>query len=221
MYELELLSQVHCYLKTEHEFTAAEVEALLAFQSPLEVARWCWEDNPHEHSFPIWELLNIIKAYERFPLTDTGISIYQVRIQQLKKVLNENFNDFNDALLKLEKQDIIQQSRSIANTQEAYQYMREYFNYQPDEVEMLLTLQNPLKYIAEHWPSPVSELLDVDETIQEKISEIPDEIEYPRREPPANLPQSKASIREQLQKNTQEAGHRNSSGKKSRDMETR
>lgn len=221
VYELEMLSQVHCYLKTEHEFTAAEVEALLAFQSPLDVARWCWEDNPYEHSFPICELLKIIKAYERFPLTDAGISVYQVRIKQLKTILDENFNDFNAGLLKLEKRDIIQQSRYIANMQEAHSYMKEYFDYKPDEVESLLALKNPLKYIADHWPSPVSELLDVDETIQESISEIPDAAEYPRREAPIDLQQGKGSVREQLQKTSQEAGQHNSTAKKSRDSDAR
>ena len=54
------LADLHYYLKAEHEFTPAEVEALLSFQDPLDVAHWCWEDNPHEHSFPICELLDKI-----------------------------------------------------------------------------------------------------------------------------------------------------------------
>ena len=83
--------------------------------------------------------------------------------------------------------------------------MKEYFDYKPDEVEALLALKNPLKYIADHWPSPVSELLDVDETIQERINEIPDEAEYPRRESLIDLQQGKVSVREQLQKTSQEA----------------
>ena len=68
VYELQDLSALHYYLKAEHEFTPAEVEALLEFKDPLNVARWCSEDNTHAHSFPICELLNEINAYERFEL---------------------------------------------------------------------------------------------------------------------------------------------------------
>ena len=52
IYELQDLAQLHYYLKVEHPFTPAEVEALLSFQDPLEVARWCKEENTHTHSFP-------------------------------------------------------------------------------------------------------------------------------------------------------------------------
>ena len=55
IYELQDLAQLHYYLKVEHPFTPAEVEALLSFQDPLEVARWCKEENTHAHSFPICE----------------------------------------------------------------------------------------------------------------------------------------------------------------------
>lgn len=61
IYELQDLAQLHYYLKVEHPFTPAEVEALLSFQDPLEVARWCKEENTHAHSFPICELLNEIR----------------------------------------------------------------------------------------------------------------------------------------------------------------
>ena len=40
IYELQGLSELHYYLKVEHVFTPAEVEALLSFQDPLDVARW-------------------------------------------------------------------------------------------------------------------------------------------------------------------------------------
>ena len=72
IYELQDLAQLHYYLKVEHPFTPAEVEALLSFQDPLEVARWCKEENTHAHSFPICELLNEIRAYERFAPAQAG-----------------------------------------------------------------------------------------------------------------------------------------------------
>ena len=66
IYELQELAELHYYLKVEHEFTPAEVEALLEFQDPLDVARWCKEENSHEHSFPICELLKEIDAEKNF-----------------------------------------------------------------------------------------------------------------------------------------------------------
>lgn len=68
LYHFQELAELHCYLKTAHTFTAAEVEALLRFDDPLEVAAACWEENPHEYSFPICELLEELHAYEKFPL---------------------------------------------------------------------------------------------------------------------------------------------------------
>ena len=66
VYRLQGLAEVHCYLKTAHEFNAAEVEALLHFADPLNVAYCCWEENPHEYSFPICDLLQETKAQEHF-----------------------------------------------------------------------------------------------------------------------------------------------------------
>lgn len=66
VYRLQGLAEVHCYLKTAHEFDPAEVEALLHFADPLNVAYCCWEENSHEYSFPICDLLRETKAWEYF-----------------------------------------------------------------------------------------------------------------------------------------------------------
>ena len=70
VYELQGLAEVHCYLKTMHDITPDEADALLRFADPLAVAYACWEDNPHTYSFPIRELLEQIKAEENFPLAE-------------------------------------------------------------------------------------------------------------------------------------------------------
>ena len=44
VYRLQGLAEVHCYLKTVHEFNSAEVDALLQFADPLEAAEACWEN---------------------------------------------------------------------------------------------------------------------------------------------------------------------------------
>lgn len=70
VYRVQELAELHCYLKTEHEYTAAEVEDLLRFADPLEAALACWEANPYEYSFPIDTLLKATGAYERFTLAE-------------------------------------------------------------------------------------------------------------------------------------------------------
>lgn len=70
VYELQGLAEVHCYIKTMHDITPDEADALLRFADPLAVAYACWEDNPHTYSFPICELLEQIKAEENFQLAE-------------------------------------------------------------------------------------------------------------------------------------------------------
>ena len=70
VYGLQGLAELHCYLKTVHQFEPAEVEALLQFADPLAAANLCWEENSHEYSFPICDLLRETKAKERLPLAE-------------------------------------------------------------------------------------------------------------------------------------------------------
>ena len=70
VYGLQGLAEVHCYLKTVHQFDSAEVEALLQFDDPLWAASICWEENSHEYSFPICDLLRETRAKERLPLAE-------------------------------------------------------------------------------------------------------------------------------------------------------
>ena len=67
VYHLQGLAEVHCYLKTVHQFGSAEVEALLQFADPLEAAKICWEENSHKYSFPICDLLKETGAKDRLP----------------------------------------------------------------------------------------------------------------------------------------------------------
>ena len=66
VYRLQGLAEVHYYLKAAHQFDPAEVEALLQFADPLNVAYHCWEENSHEYSFPICDLLRETRAHEIF-----------------------------------------------------------------------------------------------------------------------------------------------------------
>ena len=60
---------VHYHLVKEHQFTNAEVEALLEFADPLEVATACWEANTSA-DFDICDMLDKINAKSDYPLAD-------------------------------------------------------------------------------------------------------------------------------------------------------
>ena len=70
VYGLQGLAEVHCYLKTVHQFVPAEVGALLEFADPLEAAYLCWEESIHQYSFPICDVLKETSARERLPLAE-------------------------------------------------------------------------------------------------------------------------------------------------------
>ena len=89
IYELQLLSELHYYLKTEHPFTPAETEALLAFKDPLNVARWCSEERGHSYSFPICELLDKIKAYDRFEQLPQEKTSLRERLQDAARIVKD------------------------------------------------------------------------------------------------------------------------------------
>lgn len=121
IYELQDLAALHYYLKVEHEFTPAEVEALLSFQDPLDVAHWCWEENTHEHSFPICELLDKIDAFQRFEQINEETS--PDRMLGLIKRLGQNWVSLRDDWLSMDKEILIAKAPEIAAAQDVYAYV--------------------------------------------------------------------------------------------------
>ena len=89
VYNLQSLAEVHCYLKTVHQFDSAEVEALLQFADPLAAAHLCWEENSHEYSFPICGLLRETGAKERLPLAEPEPPKRQSVREQLRTAMKE------------------------------------------------------------------------------------------------------------------------------------
>ena len=57
LYQLQGMTEVHCLLKNQHPFTPQEVNELLKFQNPLEVAHACWEENPDRYAFDICRII--------------------------------------------------------------------------------------------------------------------------------------------------------------------
>lgn len=190
IYELQDLAQLHYYLKVEHPFTPAEVEALLSFQDPLEVARWCKEENTHTHSFPICELLEKIGAYhkfDRFPPAQAD-----PRTELIKR-LGQNYFAYMEKLDSLSTGALVANAREIATVQEVYTYLAEHYTFQPGEAELLLRLDDPLGYISGRWPQNVYDTFPVEDKVAEDIWELSQEAE------PLQL-QASGSVKDRLQK---------------------
>ena len=89
VYRLQGLAEIHCYLKTAHQFGPAEVEALLHFADPLDVTYNCWENNRHEYSFPICDLMREIRAEELFEPAEPGPPAKSSVREQLQAAMRE------------------------------------------------------------------------------------------------------------------------------------
>ena len=191
-YLLQGLSETHYYLKVEHDFKPNEVAALLQFTDPLVVARECWEERDPEKGFPICDLLNKIKAYDRFPLVDpAGYAQQQEQMEnKLKAVLDQNMADFHASLLSMDKEDIIAKSGRISIMQDAYDFIKE-FEFKRSDVETLLRMENPLEFVANHWPSDMDGLFDMAALIGEAIDEAgKDAVAQQEAEQPAPVKES-------------------------------
>ena len=190
IYELQDLAQ-----KVEHPFTPAEVEALLSFQDPLEVARWCKEENTHAHSFPICELLEKIGAYQKFDRSSLAQEDLQV---ELIKRLGQNYFSYMEKLDSLSTGALVASAREIATVQEVYTYLTEHYAFQPGEAELLLRLDDPLGYMAERWPKNVYDTFPVEDKVAEDIWDISQEAK------PLQL-QERGSMKDRLQKAIQQS----------------
>lgn len=173
--ELGKLFERHRYLKNDHDFAPGEAEALLSFCDPLEVAQSCWEENNHEDSFPICELLDSIRAYDEFHLTqEEQKRRMEPQFQALKERLDQNLAAYNASLMDMSKQELVAASENITLTKAAYEYMRDSFTYFYGETDLLLKLDNPLHYLASRWSMSFDLSGDNDDTIQEIIEELKD-----------------------------------------------
>lgn len=168
------LFERHRYLKNEHNFAPGEAEALLGFSDPLVVAQSCWEENSFTN-FPICEILDDIRAYDRFTLTTAEQERRKgPQIQQLKERLEQNLSAYTAVLMGKSKSELIEDSEKITNTQAAYSYMRHGYEYTHNDAGLLLKLDDPLYYLASRWSTAFDLSGDDDDTIQEIIEELED-----------------------------------------------
>ena len=217
VYRMQEMAEVHYYLKVEHNFKPDEVAALLKFADPLAAAVECWEERTGKEGFPICEILNEIKAYDRLPLADpAGDSRQQEQlIAAAKAMLDQNMVDFHASLMDMDKAQIIAQSAKITAIQEAYDFMKNDFSYKHGDAETLLHMDNPLEFIAQQWTSEITELFDMHDQIGIAIEEAGKYAAAQRKAEPSistakksDLQTEKPSVREQLRDKTREAGQR-------------
>lgn len=99
VYALRDLIERHEYLKLVHQFTPAEVEALLAFEDPLTVVQSCWVKSSQGQDFSICELLDSTGAYDEFRLTQEEQERRMgPQVQLLKERLDQNLTAYNASL---------------------------------------------------------------------------------------------------------------------------
>lgn len=200
VYRLQGLSEVHCYLKIEHDFTAAEVTALMQFADPLEVAAMCWEERDPEAAFFICGLLDKIKAYEIYPLVNPAsyAQDQEQLITAAKAMLDQNMREYHASLLCLDPPELIAKSAEIAAMQEAYDFMKIEYKFERGDAEALLRMENPLRFVAEQWPDDISSLFDMSGHVGEALDAAAKAVTHQRgEESPA---QAKAAVPSRTEK---------------------
>lgn len=173
IYRLQEYSETHYCMKATHDYDKAEVEALLAFEDPLEVAFWCREENTHAVGLPICEILKEIHADERFAKRLPELSSEE-KMQTLIIRLGKNLYDFQEKLQIWSNRQLIDHCEEIAATMAAYKYMTEDFAANPPDhiADYLLQYENPLKVLCEHWPECTLFGSDVLADIQDQIKDL-------------------------------------------------
>ena len=205
IYEMQYLSELHYYLKVEHPFTPAEVEALLEFKDPLNAARWCREENSHKHSFPICELLEQIGAYDRFERYAHTPSLEEKALE-LTKLLGQNYYVYMEEIRSLGVPEVIDRCQEIAAAMTAYRYMTEEYKLTHETADYLLRFENPLELIRSYWPDGIIEGEIVLQTLM-------DDVPAPQEERPT----APRSVKERLQAAAQEASRQGAPEPKPRD----
>ena len=178
LYKLQAYSETHYYMKAVHDYTASEVEALLQFVDPLEVAYWCREENTHQVGLPICDLLKEIHADERFEKIEPDLSLVD-KTSRLIERLELNLYRYLEGVREFDNYEVTRFCEKIVATLSAYRYTTDRLSSDSlDEsmIDFLYKLDNPLGYIAERWPECTLYGEDVLANIQETINSQGDDL---------------------------------------------
>ncbi len=209
IYYLQALSELHYYLRTEHEFTPAEVKALLTFDDPLDVVFHCKEENVHKGRFPVCEILVEINAYERFKKMPDFLQLDR-KHRELNKRIRQDLEEYKEQLRTDDRELIIKNIRIIGAAFETYDFMMDSYQPRMEEIDFLLQFEKPLKIIQDYWgEDPV---IMGDNAIKALMGELYAAQKHEK------LPKS---LRERLQKAAQEVKAQSTADKSVRDPRMR
>ena len=154
IYRLQALAETHYYMKAVHDYTSAEVEALLQYVDPLEVAYWCREANTHTDGLPVCDLLKEIQADKRFMKIEPELPLV-AKTAKLIDRLEINLITFFHVLQQLDDHEIARRGERISATWAAYSYVTDELmrdNLDEGLIDHLLSFEDPLQYLTDRWP---------------------------------------------------------------------
>ena len=139
--------------------------------------------------------------------------------RSLLERLDQNMSEYQAALLRLDKPELIEKCAEIATMQEAYDFLKDSYVFQKGDAEALLRTENPLRFVADHWPSDICGLFEMDDLMHEVIDEATQITMSQRRE--KSPEQEKPSIRGQLREAARDVGQNQPPDSKARGGDAR
>lgn len=127
-------------------------------------------------------------------------------ITDVKALLDQNMSEYQASLLRLDKPELIAKSAEIAAMQETYDFMKTEYKFERGDAEVLLRMENPLRFVAEQWPDDICSLFDMSGHVGEAIEDTA-KATVPRHDERSPA-QEKPSIREQLRDAARDTGQR-------------
>jgi hypothetical protein len=107
--------------------------------------------------------------------------------------LKENYDDYQNDLLQLDRQELVDKAERIAETAHVFKHLTEDHQFEENELEYLMQFHNPLEVVTDHWMDYELNLDVMDGVIWEACDKQADVTEYPlikdkaAREVPASL----------------------------------
>ena len=106
------------------------------------------------------------------------------KLQQLYDRLDAGLQGHLSAWGKLPPGELITQSREITAIRDAHEYLAETHDFEPKEVDYLLSLPDPLQTVGDKWMERMGDLSDFCFALDEVFQGM----EGQRREPPVEKP---------------------------------
>ena len=129
---------------------------------------------------------------------------------QIKAALDQNMSEYQAGLLCLDKSELIAKCSEIAAMRDVYDFMKRDYVFQEGDADALLRMENPLRFLAEQWPSDICGLFNMNVYMREAIKEETRAATPQHREKPSEQERAsgKSSVWKQLRHAEQKSGQR-------------